>query len=66
MVNLQETGVYPYGQEQPIDEDKGLSTQGDGNPPSHLELRTSFYDEEIIDNKGCCSGDFRALPEDRF
>ncbi|XBI12844.1 hypothetical protein VPH35_139656 [Triticum aestivum] len=66
MVNLQETGVYPYGQEQPIDEDKGLSTQGDGNPPSHPELRTSFYDEEVFDNKGCCSDDFRALPEDRF
>ena len=66
MVNRQETGGYAYGQEQPTDEDGGLSTQSDGNPPSHPELRTSFYDEEIFDNKGCCSNDFRALPEDRF
>ncbi|KAM3367010.1 hypothetical protein ACQJBY_015968 [Aegilops geniculata] len=34
IVNLQETGVYPYGQGQSTDEDEGLSTESDGNPPS--------------------------------
>ena len=66
MVNLQESGVYPYGQEQSTDDDEDLPTQSDENPPYDPEMRTSLDDEQTFDNEGYCSDDFRFLPEDHF
>ncbi|KAM3191987.1 hypothetical protein ACQJBY_069308 [Aegilops geniculata] len=66
MVNLQETGVYPYGQGQSIDEDEDLPTQSDENPPYDPEMRTSLDDEQVFDSEGYYSNDFRVLPEDHF
>ncbi|VAI56958.1 unnamed protein product [Triticum turgidum subsp. durum] len=66
MVNLQEAGVYPYGQEQSTDEDEDLPTQSDENPPYDPVMRTFLDDEQIFDSEGYCSDDYRVLPEDHF
>ena len=66
MVNLQESGVYPYGQEQSRDDDEDLPTQSDQNPPYNPEMRTSLDDEQIFDSEGYCFDDSHFLPEDHF
>lgn len=66
MINLQDTGVYPYGQGQSTDEDEDLPTQSNETPPYDPYMRTSLYDEKIFDSEGYCSDDFRVLPEEHF